>query len=90
MRESPLQPRAPKIKPTSPQKTALETILDWSQDRPLWQRDALRRIISKGRIDETDLKELIDLCKQGRGWKNGSVKPGSLDRAEFSCMIHIH
>ena len=83
MQDSPLQSRAPKIKPTSPQKTALETILDWSQDRPLWQRDALRRIVSKGRIDQTDLKELIDLCKQGRGWKNGSVKPDPLAKSHL-------
>src|SRR5205809_3845398 len=31
-------------KPTSPPKTVLETILDWSQYHPAWQRDPLRRI----------------------------------------------
>lgn len=44
-------------------KTVLETIFDWSIDRPLWQSDALRRIITKGRIENSDIKELADLCK---------------------------
>ncbi len=29
-------------------KTVMETILEWSGRRPLWQQDALRRIVSKG------------------------------------------
>ena len=52
-------------KPAPPQKTVLETILEWSQARPAWQRDALRRIVSKGRFDDTDVKEVTDLRKQG-------------------------
>ncbi|MCR6624774.1 MAG: hypothetical protein NVV67_00465 [Pseudoxanthomonas sp.] len=47
-------------------KTVLETILDWSKDRPLWQRDALRRIIANGRLTDADIGELVDLCKQGK------------------------
>src|SRR4051812_11541364 len=50
-----------------PQKTVLETILDWSIDRPLWQRDALRRIIAQGRVTQEDVTELVELCKIGRG-----------------------
>lgn len=62
-------------KPAAPApKTVLETILAWSEDRPVWQRDALRRIVAKGRLDADDHKELLDLCKQGKGWKNGSTK----------------
>ena len=45
------------------EKTVLETILEWSEDRPDWQRDALRRIVLKGYLDETDIKELIALIK---------------------------
>jgi hypothetical protein len=48
-------------------KTVLETILEWSQDRPLWQRDALRRIVVKGELDKTDISELTALCKKGQG-----------------------
>ena len=43
-------------KPLVAQKTVLEAILEWSSDRPAWQRDALRRIIAKGRLDNDDFK----------------------------------
>lgn len=46
-------------KPTS----ALHEILAWSKSRPLWQQDALRRIIVNGSISEIDLKELESLCR---------------------------
>jgi AAA domain-containing protein len=70
-------------KSASAQKTVLETILEWSQDRPVWQRDALRRIVLKGLLDEDDLKELIDLCKQGRGAKNTGPKAIPLEKAHL-------
>src|SRR5580698_9273687 len=47
-------------------KTALEIILEWSYDRPAWQRDALRRIVQEQKLTETDITELVALCKQGR------------------------
>lgn len=65
------------------QQTVLETILAWSQDRPGWQRDALRRIVAKGRLDADDIKELVVLCKQGRGEKNGAPKPDPLAKAHL-------
>lgn len=52
-------------KPTVARKTVLETILEWSQGRPLWQRDALRRIIAQGRVTPEDVAELVHLCKVG-------------------------
>lgn len=48
-------------------KTVLEAILDWSVDRPLWQRDALRRIVTGGTLDEASLSELLFLCKKEHG-----------------------
>ncbi|SRR5579883_357481 len=64
------------MKKTTSHKTVLETLLDWSNDRPLWQRDALRRIVSKGRLSNTDIKELVELCKQGiSGNYNTQIKP---------------
>ena len=53
-------------KPAAPQKTVLETILDWSKDRPLWQRDALRRIIANGRLTDADIGELVDLANRAK------------------------
>jgi energy-coupling factor transporter ATP-binding protein EcfA2 len=47
-------------------KTVLEMILDWSQERPDWQRDALRRIVQAQKLTDTDISELAALCKRGR------------------------
>ncbi|MGO9893223.1 MAG: AAA family ATPase [Bryobacteraceae bacterium] len=64
-------------------KTVLETILDWSQDRPAWQRDALRRIVSKGRLDIGDLTELTELCKAGRGGTGNGLQAEPLAKAHL-------
>ena len=45
----------------------LDEILEWSGERPGWQRDALRRIFATPGITAKDLAELIDLCKAARG-----------------------
>src|SRR5258708_6030230 len=44
---------------------AFEAILQWSQDRPTWQRDALRRLITNGSLSEADFKELTGICCGG-------------------------
>lgn len=48
-------------------KSALQIILDWSLNRPLWQRDALRRIVATGALQEHDVSELVALCKKEHG-----------------------
>jgi hypothetical protein len=50
----------------TPPKTALQIILDWSLERPAWQRDALRRIVQAQKLTATDHTELLALCKRGR------------------------
>jgi hypothetical protein len=45
----------------------LKEILDWSSSRPPWQRDALRRLVTKGRLQASDLEELTELCKATHG-----------------------
>ena len=47
----------------------LKEILDWSQsqDRPAWQRDALRRLVSKGELSKDDIRELGEICKSAYG-----------------------
>lgn len=42
---------------------ALREILAWSSDRPIWQRDALRRLVSQGELSDGDIEELSALCK---------------------------
>jgi energy-coupling factor transporter ATP-binding protein EcfA2 len=47
--------------------TVLQGILGWSQDRPLWQRDALRRLAISDELHESDVRALTDICKGGHG-----------------------
>jgi len=45
----------------------LKEILNWSVTRPEWQRDALRRIVTSDKLDESDLEELATICKSAHG-----------------------
>lgn len=45
----------------------LTDILEWSADRPEWQRDALRRIVAQGSVTEQDVAELCRICLAQRG-----------------------
>lgn len=51
-------------------KSVFDMILEWSLDRPLWQRDALRRIVAQGKLLHDDVAELVQLCLKGRGAKD--------------------
>lgn len=43
---------------------ALREIIEWSKDRPLWQREALRRLLcSQDELTEQDMFELTELCQ---------------------------
>jgi len=59
-------------------KTVLETILGWSVDRPHWQRDALRRIVTGGTPHEAALGELLALCKKEHGANGIKSEPLAL------------
>lgn len=47
--------------------TVLEEIREWSQERPAWQRDALRRLVLNGDLSEDDIGALADICKSVHG-----------------------
>src|SRR5690606_6531555 len=47
--------------------TVLQEILQWSQDRPAWQRDALRRLVLNGELSDEDINALAEICKSGHG-----------------------
>src|SRR5436190_18832218 len=64
----------------APPKSVLEAILDWSEQRPAWQRDALRRIVTAGRPDEKAIVKLTALCKKGRGAEGIELEPVPLAR----------
>lgn len=41
----------------------LQEILEWSENRPKWQQDALRRLVVNGELTEADVVELTRICK---------------------------
>jgi hypothetical protein len=47
--------------------SVLKEILDWSQERPVWQRDALRRLVVNGDFLEEDIQALTEICKESHG-----------------------
>jgi len=47
--------------------SVLEEILQWSQDRPDWQRDALRRLVLSGELSDDDIHDLRELRKSAHG-----------------------
>lgn len=47
--------------------SVLKQILEWSSDRPTWQRDALRRLVMKGALTNEDIGELAEICKSDYG-----------------------
>jgi energy-coupling factor transporter ATP-binding protein EcfA2 len=54
-------------------KSPLHEILNWSANRPEWQRDALRRVVEKGEIDNADIVELERISRARL--KADAVKP---------------
>ncbi|HVA26867.1 MAG TPA: AAA family ATPase [Candidatus Baltobacteraceae bacterium] len=48
-------------------KNVLSEILRWSSERPGWQRDALRRLLTSETTAQEDVVELADLCKAAHG-----------------------
>lgn len=47
---------------TLTEKQAFANLLAWSAGRPAWQRDALRRLVQNGKLDDQDIDELVELC----------------------------
>jgi len=47
--------------------TVLQELLEWSQDRPAWQRDALRRLVLRDELSDDDISALTDICKSAHG-----------------------
>ena len=47
--------------------TVLSEVLEWSGERPLWQRDALRRLVQQGELSDVDIVELTRILKAAHG-----------------------
>lgn len=70
------------LKPSG-QKSVLEIILEWSEVRPAWQRDALRRIVLNGALAGDDIAELVELCKKEKGATNIAIAPKPLEASDL-------
>ena len=46
---------------------AVAEIVDWCRDLPVWQQDALRRIVEKCDLTPADMGELATLCMHSHG-----------------------
>lgn len=57
---------------------ALKEILEWSKARPVWQRDALKRLTKKDTLSEQDIDELTALCL------DDSLQSAALEEADLS------
>lgn len=64
--------------------SVLQEILQWSKDRPDWQRDALRRLVTKVSLNNEDFEELVELCKAAYGLSEKEIKPVPLDKTHIS------
>ena len=60
--------------------TVPSKILAWSKNRPLWQRDALRRIVQSGYPDGEALDEILALCKKEHGDKSVTLTAQPLSK----------
>ena len=74
---------------TTPQPVSVtQELLKWSETRPAWQRDALRRIIVAGKIEAVDIQELTQICRAAHNANSpGSVatKAVPLDTSHISA-----
>lgn len=48
-------------------KQVVDEIIEWSISRPLWQRDAIRRIATGRGLTRADFDELTEICKASHG-----------------------
>ena len=77
----------------------LQEILAWSGRRPAWQRDALRRLISKGELDSNDIEELAQISRHTHGLADSStcipltvndIPPVQVDSSEVRLLSITH
>lgn len=58
--------------------------LQWSQDQPGWQRDALRRLFTAGALSVTDLESLVEICKSAHGLSATTRAPEPLTKEHLA------
>lgn len=64
-----------------------QDILAWSSSKPLFLRDALRRIIQSHNLTQTDIDELTDLLKKEEGASVIAINPVPLDSTHIPSNV---
>ena len=66
-----------------------DELLAFSNGRPIWQRDLLRRLVIKNELLDSDLKDAIDLARSDRGVPSntGSSAPIPLSRSDLPEQV---
>ncbi|MEQ9325508.1 MAG: ATP-binding protein, partial [Polyangiaceae bacterium] len=60
-----------------------DELFSWSERRPDWQRDALRRIVQGRSLNEGDIEQLVEICKRGHGLSIVELSANPLERAHI-------
>lgn len=63
-----------------------QDILDWSQNKPLFVRDALRRLITTTNLTQNDIDELVQLVKKECGDTTITLNPIPLDNTHIPTI----
>lgn len=64
-------------------RAVLEKILDWSEKRSMWQRDALRLILQKNNIEDQDVQELVSYLKLEKAGKLEEITASPLSEDDL-------
>lgn len=67
-----------------------QEILNWSQSRPLFVRDALRRLITSTTITQSDIDELVELVKKDCGDTSITLNAIPLDSIHIPTTATIN
>lgn len=64
-------------------RTVLEKIHEWSSERSAWQQDALRRILQRSTIEDSDIAELTAILKAEKSGQPGAISAIPLSKGEL-------
>jgi hypothetical protein len=69
-------PNTSETKPKPPASIRIaQEILTWTSDKPLWQRDAVRRLLINCEIEASDIDELLAVCRSEHSLAADDEKP---------------
>jgi hypothetical protein len=62
--------------------------LQWSQDQPAWQPDALGRLFTTGNLSIADIEDLVEICKGAHGLSATPRTPEPLKKEHLATRAH--